>query len=127
MEHEPPSRDKTDGDIEVAAQVKRKRRLEEEKKTIERMYCPCPGFAYNSLAGEKNVLVSFEIPQTSVQDRQADMQCKHLLAALIGWKTGREIETEVPQHGVVSLLDLHDQTQDVYVDTDAAVKTEQAD
>jgi hypothetical protein len=25
---------------------------------------------------------------------------------LIGWKTGREIKTEVPQYGVVSLLDL---------------------
>lgn len=36
------------------------------------------------------------------------MQCKHLLAALIGWKTGRVIRTEVALHGVVPLLGLQD-------------------
>jgi hypothetical protein len=41
----------------TAGQAKR-RRLDMERKTIEGMYCPCPGFAYNSLAGERNVLVS---------------------------------------------------------------------
>jgi hypothetical protein len=42
----------------IAAQVKW-RRLERERKTIEDMYCPCPGFAYNSLAGDRNILASF--------------------------------------------------------------------
>lgn len=26
-------------------------------RILRSMYCPCPGFMYNSLAGEKNVLV----------------------------------------------------------------------
>jgi hypothetical protein len=44
---------------ERTARLVKKRRLDKERKTIEGMYCPCPGFAYNSLAGERNVLVSY--------------------------------------------------------------------
>jgi len=44
-----------DQEIEIARATRR--RLDKERKMIEGMYCPCPGFAYNSLAGEKNVLV----------------------------------------------------------------------
>jgi hypothetical protein len=40
-------------------QSKKRDRLRREREAIERMYCPCPGYAYNSLAGDKNVLVSF--------------------------------------------------------------------
>lgn len=32
-------------------------RLRSEATTLKRLYCPCPGFAYNSLAGDKTVLV----------------------------------------------------------------------
>jgi hypothetical protein len=46
-------------DKERTARLAKKRRLAIERKRIEGMYCPCPGFAYNSLAGERNVLVSF--------------------------------------------------------------------
>jgi hypothetical protein len=46
------------GDQALTARLSKKRRLDIERKTIEGMYCPCPGFAYNSLAGERNVLVS---------------------------------------------------------------------
>jgi hypothetical protein len=45
-------------DEEITAGQAKRRRLDIERKTIEGMYCPCPGFAYNSLAGERNVLVS---------------------------------------------------------------------
>jgi hypothetical protein len=45
-------------DEEITAGQAKMRRLGIERKTIEGMYCPCPGFAYNSLAGERNVLVS---------------------------------------------------------------------
>jgi hypothetical protein len=38
---------------------------------------------------------------------------------LIGWKTGREIKTEVPQYGIVSLLDLQG---DAEVKEEAQVK-----
>jgi len=44
----------------TAGRIK-KARMDIERKTFEGMYCPCPGFAYNSLAGEKNVLVSFRV------------------------------------------------------------------
>jgi hypothetical protein len=115
---EPVKTDKRVRDAEAAARLKI--RLDKEKETIERMYCPCPGFAYNALAGDKNILVSF--PRCHQVRIHADGQCKHLLAALIGWKTGREIKTEVPQHGVVSLLDLHGQKDGVAID--AQVKTE---
>jgi len=47
-------------DKERTARLAKKRRMDIERKTIEGMYCPCPGFAYNSLAGERNVLVSFQ-------------------------------------------------------------------
>jgi hypothetical protein len=57
VDTEPIKTDKGDGDAEAAARIKT--RLDREKETIERMYCPCPGFAYNALAGEKNALVSF--------------------------------------------------------------------
>jgi hypothetical protein len=46
-------------DEKTTARLAKQRRLDIERKTIEGMYCPCPGFAYNSLAGERNVLVSF--------------------------------------------------------------------
>jgi hypothetical protein len=38
-------------------------------------------------------------------------KCKHLLAAVIGWKTGRDLKTEVPLYGVVSLLGLEDRIE----------------
>jgi hypothetical protein len=28
-------------------------------QAFQGMYCPCPGFAYNSLSGERNVFVSY--------------------------------------------------------------------
>jgi len=57
IERDPPEQLKVDK--ERTARLAKKRRLDIERKTIEGMYCPCPGFAYNSLAGERNVLVSF--------------------------------------------------------------------
>jgi hypothetical protein len=44
----------------------RRTRLRKEMQAIERMYCPCPGYAYNSLAGEKNVLVRLPVPLGAV-------------------------------------------------------------
>ena len=58
VDDEPLKTDKKDVNAE-AAQIQK--RLEKEKEMIERMYCPCPGFAYNALAGDKNVLVSLVI------------------------------------------------------------------
>jgi hypothetical protein len=49
-----------------------------------------------------------------------------LLAALIGWKTGREIKTEVALHGVVPLLGLQDGSLDKGADTGVQVKAEEA-
>jgi len=59
VDDEPLITDKKEGDADAAAQIQK--RLEQEKEMIERMYCPCPGFAYNALAGDKNVLVSLVI------------------------------------------------------------------
>jgi len=58
VDDEPLKTDKKDVHTE-AAQIQK--RLEQEREMIERMYCPCPGFAYNTLAGDKNVLVSLLI------------------------------------------------------------------
>jgi hypothetical protein len=44
---------------DIAQNKDKRHQLQKERQVIEKMYCPCPGFAYNSLAGEKNVLVSY--------------------------------------------------------------------
>lgn len=73
-------------------------------REMERAYCPCTGFMYNSLAGEKNVLVScFEIPE---KELLLNLQCKHLLAVLIAHYSQRLVKAEVQLPAVVSLLDL---------------------
>jgi len=52
---------------EITARLAKKRRLDRERKAIEGMYCPCPGFAYNSLAGERNVLVSSPVLKDTIR------------------------------------------------------------
>jgi hypothetical protein len=59
IDRDPP--EQLEVDKERTARLAKKRRLDIEGKTIEGMYCPCPGFAYNSLAGERNVLVSYPV------------------------------------------------------------------
>jgi hypothetical protein len=51
-----PAKSKED---DIAQNKDKMHQLQRERQAIEKMYCPCPGFAYNSLAGEKNVLVSY--------------------------------------------------------------------
>jgi hypothetical protein len=51
----------------------RRKRLRKEMQAIERMYCPCPGYAYNSLAGEKNVLVRLLVPLGAVIRASTDV------------------------------------------------------
>ncbi|WWD21135.1 hypothetical protein CI109_105616 [Kwoniella shandongensis] len=66
----------------------RRERVMKLASQLRRMYCPCAGFAYNSLAGERTVL------------------CKHLLAVIVASKTGREVKAEVGLQGVAGLLGL---------------------
>jgi hypothetical protein len=44
-----------DPDLVEQARMERILRLTEK---LEGMYCPCTGFAYNSLAGDRNIFVS---------------------------------------------------------------------
>ena len=62
VDDEPLITDKKKGDAGAAAQIQQ--RLGREKEMIGIMYCPCPGFAYNALAGDKNVLVSLLISRS---------------------------------------------------------------
>ncbi|ORY24751.1 hypothetical protein BCR39DRAFT_545763 [Naematelia encephala] len=54
--------------------------------SLRGLYCPCPGFAYNSLSGPGNPL------------------CKHLLAVIIASRMGKEIMTAVGLEDVMALL-----------------------
>jgi hypothetical protein len=54
---EPEPNTKTREGKNQKAADQRRRRLQ-EVEAMRRMYCPCPGFMYNSLAGEKNFFVS---------------------------------------------------------------------
>ncbi|WVF65577.1 hypothetical protein IAT40_000307 [Kwoniella sp. CBS 6097] len=70
------------------AELQRRDRVGRLARELGGMYCPCAGWAYGCLAGEKTVL------------------CKHLLAVIIAHKTGKEVPAEVALPGVVSLLGL---------------------
>ncbi len=59
-------------------------------REMEKAYCPCTGFMYNSLAGEKNVLVSGS--DTPEKERLLNLQCKHLLAVLIAHYSQRLVK-----------------------------------
>ncbi|KAI9636727.1 uncharacterized protein MKK02DRAFT_45432 [Dioszegia hungarica] len=68
--------------------AKRARRMRLLAKSMGRMYCPCAGFLFNSIGGERNFL------------------CKHLLAVLIAHHTEKMVRTEVYLPGLVELLGL---------------------
>ncbi|KAK8843349.1 hypothetical protein IAR55_007006 [Kwoniella newhampshirensis] len=78
----------TENDERRAEERSRRERIVGLSKELGRMYCPCAGFAYNSLAAERTVV------------------CKHLLAVIIASKTGREVRASVGIHGVAGLLGL---------------------
>ncbi|KAK1922563.1 hypothetical protein DB88DRAFT_495539 [Papiliotrema laurentii] len=52
------------------------------------MYCPCTGFAYNTLSSDRNYF------------------CKHLLAIVLAHQMGQQVEAEVGLPGVAGLLGL---------------------
>ncbi|AAW44044.2 hypothetical protein CNF02600 [Cryptococcus deneoformans JEC21] len=64
----------------------RRRRIHASGKELQRMYCPCAGFSYNSLSGGQNVL------------------CKHLLAVVIARKTSTWVEGSVGMEGVAAIV-----------------------
>ncbi|WRT69013.1 uncharacterized protein IL334_005995 [Kwoniella shivajii] len=66
----------------------RKGRVIKLAKELKKMYCPCAGWGYGCLAGERTIL------------------CKHLLAIIIAHKTGKEVKAEVEIGGVAGLLGL---------------------
>ncbi|WVQ63945.1 uncharacterized protein L199_002102 [Kwoniella botswanensis] len=66
----------------------RKERITRLANDLKSMYCPCAGWSYGCLAGEKTVL------------------CKHLLAIIIASKTGREVRADVDLRGAAGLLGL---------------------
>ena len=102
----------------LAEEASKRKRLFSEPGALERLYCPCAGFAYNSLTGDRNVLVSvLGQKQEPLQRRTVivgsvtltrcpDEQCKHLLAVIIALKLGKEVRTSVGLQGLVSLLGL---------------------
>ncbi|KAL7421366.1 hypothetical protein Q5752_004251 [Cryptotrichosporon argae] len=59
-----------------------------EALELGHMACPCTGFAFNSLAGDRNVF------------------CKHILAVLLAHWTGRLVDSHVGMGGIVDLLGL---------------------
>ncbi|WWC64075.1 uncharacterized protein I303_106682 [Kwoniella dejecticola CBS 10117] len=66
----------------------KRERIMESADHLSSMYCPCAGWAYGCLAGEKTIM------------------CKHLLAIIIASKTNRVVRAEVNLGGVAGLLDL---------------------
>ncbi|WWC97939.1 hypothetical protein V866_004828 [Kwoniella sp. B9012] len=66
----------------------RKERITRLANGLKSMYCPCAGWSYGCLAGEKTIL------------------CKHLLAIVIASKTGREVRADVDLRGAAGLLGL---------------------
>jgi hypothetical protein len=46
------------------------RYLFEYARAISRLFCPCTGFAYNSLSGEKNIMVSTSLESTEASISQ---------------------------------------------------------
>ncbi|OXG15461.1 hypothetical protein C366_04049 [Cryptococcus neoformans Tu401-1] len=67
-------------------QESRRRRIHASGEELQRMYCPCAGFSYNSLSGGRNVL------------------CKHLLAVVIARKTSSWVEGSVGMEAVAGIV-----------------------
>jgi predicted nucleic acid-binding Zn finger protein len=88
--------------------------------SLQGLYCPCTGFAYNSLVGDRNLFVR---SSTSLSSR-ADQKCKHLLAVLLANQMGRAYKMEVAMHNVAGLLDLAKAAE---VKPAEAVKVERVD
>lgn len=88
----------------------RARRVEDLARDLARLYCPCVGFMFNSLAGEKNYFVSADTGCACCVcvngDNEPTRQCKHLLAAVLAHYAGKLVRTEVYFAGVVDLLGL---------------------
>ncbi|WWC91261.1 uncharacterized protein L201_006204 [Kwoniella dendrophila CBS 6074] len=66
----------------------KRERIIELANNLKSMYCPCAGWSYGCLAGEKNIM------------------CKHILAIIIAHKTNRDIKAEIGVGGVAGLLGL---------------------
>lgn len=83
-------------------------------QAFQGMYCPCPGFAYNSLSGERNVFVGYSACFSAHHILRAiwliQGQCKHLLAVVLAHQMGREVTTTISNEGVVGLLGLASST-----------------
>lgn len=83
---------------------------------IERMYCPCAGFMFNSMGGSRNVLVSrlwlrglvvsHGIINTLGERKELKAQCKHLLAIVLANYCDKAVGTQVRFDGVIDLLGL---------------------
>lgn len=54
----PESGDQLIAALQTGVTADRRHRPRTEAVAIAQLYCPCPGYAYNALAGDKNVLVS---------------------------------------------------------------------
>lgn len=76
----------TDAGRERLRELQRRQRVMVIAKVLKEAYCPCAGYGYNTLGGDRNVL------------------CKHLLAVIIANQMGKEIKTDVAFAGVAALL-----------------------
>ncbi|WWC73140.1 uncharacterized protein I206_107106 [Kwoniella pini CBS 10737] len=74
--------------VSISPEFIRGERIMKLANDLRSMYCPCAGWSYGCLAGEKTII------------------CKHLLAILIASKTNRVIKAEVELGGVAGLLNL---------------------
>ncbi|OCF54534.1 hypothetical protein L486_08084 [Kwoniella mangroviensis CBS 10435] len=68
--------------------ILRRERIARLADDLKSMYCPCAGWSYGCLAGEKTIL------------------CKHLLAVIIASKIGREVRADGDVRGAAGLLGL---------------------
>jgi len=83
--------------------------------SLKGMFCPCTGFAFNSLAGERNYFVSILLGHSS-------FQCKHLLAVLLSHQMGNTVETRVHMFDMVALLGMNRDPEKVKVEADPQIQ-----
>ena len=92
----------TDAGRDRLRELQRRQRVTVLAKALKGAYCPCAGYGYNTLGGDRNVLASDLVSLCPVTSLSA--QCKHLLAVIIANKMGKEIKTDVGLAGVAALL-----------------------
>jgi hypothetical protein len=97
----PPSNrvdNKQDTEGEIQGKMEQTRRVSEIMEAIKGIHCPCTGFGFNSLGGDRNIFVS--LGYTS------EDQCKHLLAVVLGHQMDKTVKTEIDSSAVTALLGL---------------------